>query len=194
MKNMKIFMVLLVVGWLMPMTSFSQAKLENVKSNIKMQVAGTSTMHDWEMKGSGGSCSANLDFDASGKLAQIKDVTFSFPVKQLKSGKDAMDGNAYKALKTEKNPNITGRFLDATVASSDNVNYKIQGTLKLQIGGVTKDVKLTADGKLNKDKSFTVKGEKKIDMNEFKVEPPSFMFGSVKTGKDVVVKFDLTLN
>lgn len=30
-------------------------------------------------------------------------------------------------------------------------------------------------------------------MKEFKVDPPSFMFGSVKTGKDIVVKFDLTL-
>jgi polyisoprenoid-binding protein YceI len=194
MKQINILLVLLVAGWLLPVASFGQARPENVKSSIKMQVAGTSTMHDWEMKGTGGSCSANLEFDASGRITQIKDVNFSFPAKQLKSGKDAMDGNAYKALKTDKNPNITGKFVDATITTADNSNYKIQGTLRLQIGGVSKDLKVTADGKLNKDKSLTVKGEKKINMEDFKVEPPSFMFGSVKTGKDVTVKYDLTLN
>jgi len=194
MKHIKFLLILIAAYGLLPVSGFSQARPEVVKSSLKMEVTGTSTMHDWEMKGAGGSCSAQLVFDASGKISQIKDINFSFPVKQLKSGKDAMDGNAYKALKTEKHPNITGRLVDATFSTADNLNYKIQAVLKLQISGVTKDVKVTADGKLNKDKSLTIKGERKIDMNDFKVEPPAFMFGTVKTGKDVVVKFDLTLN
>lgn len=194
MKHIQIFLILIAAFGLMPAVSYGQARPEAVKSSLKMQVNGTSTMHDWEMKGAGGSCSAQLEFDASGKLTQVRDISFSFPAKLLKSGKDAMDSNAYKSLRTEKNPNITGRMADVSLTTSDNVNYKINGTLKLQISGVTREMKLSADGKLNKDKSLVVKGEKKINMEDFKVEAPSFMFGTVKTGKDVVVKFDLTLN
>jgi hypothetical protein len=172
--------------------TFGQTRFETVKS-INFTVNGTSTLHDWEMKGSGGKCSAIFDFDGPGKISGLKDISFSFPAKLLKSGKDAMDGNAYKSLKTDKHPNITGSFANAKAATTDNINYKITANIKLQIAGFTKDVPVSADGKLNKDGSFTIKGEKKIDMKEFKVDPPSFMFGSVKTGKDIVVKFDLTL-
>lgn len=140
--------------------SFGQTKYETVKS-VNFTVNGTSTLHDWEMKGSGGKCSAILDFDSSGKLSGLKDVSFSFPAKLLKSGKDAMDGNAYKALKTDKHPNITGSFANAKSTTTDNINYKIIATIKLQIAGFTKDVPVSADGKLNKDGSLTIKGEKK---------------------------------
>lgn len=170
----------------------SQTKYNSDKG-VNFMIFGTSTLHDWEMKGSGGKCIATLEFSGS-KLVEVNNVSFSFPVKQLKSGKDAMDGNAYKSLKVEKYPNLIGNINSTKVTTTDNINYKISATVKLQIGGVSKDVIINADGKLNKDGSFTIKGEKKIDMTEFKVEPPSFMFGSVKTGKDLTIKFDLTLN
>lgn len=191
MKHKIILLYILAFSFISAYT-FGQIKYETVKS-VNFTVNGTSTLHDWEMKGSGGKCSAILDFDSPGKLSGLKDVSFSFPAKLLKSGKDAMDGNAYKALKTDKHPNITGSFSNAKATTTDNINYKIIATIKLQIAGFTKDVPVSADGKLNKDGSLTIKGEKKIDMKEFKVDPPSFMFGSVKTGKDIVVKFDLIL-
>ncbi len=172
---------------------FCQTKYETVR-NMSFAINGTSTLHDWEMKGTGGKCSAVLVFEGQSKLTGLSDISFTFPAKQLKSGKDAMDGNAYKALKADKNPNITGSFVNARLTTSDNTNYKITATIKLQIAGFSKDIQITADGKLNRDGSFSVKGEKKIDMKEFKVDPPSFMFGSVKTGKDVTIKYDLTLN
>ena len=187
----KIILLYILAFSLISTYSFGQTKFETVKS-VNFTVNGTSTLHDWEMKGSGGKCSVVLDMDGS-KISGFRDISFTFPAKQLKSGKDAMDGNAYKSLKTDKHPNITGSFANAKVTTTDNLNYKITSTIKLQIAGFTKDVQIVADGKLNKDGSLTIKGEKKIDMKEFKVDPPSFMFGSVKTGKDVVVKFDLTL-
>lgn len=190
--NLNKSLILLFFILLFAINVKSQTKYASNKG-INFTVEGTSTLHDWEMKGSGGKCTATLEFSGS-KLTEVNNVSFSFPAKQLKSGKDAMDGNAYKALKVEKNPNFTGSISSTKVTTTDNVNYKIASTVKLQIGGMSKDITINADGKLNKDGSLTIKGEKKIDMTEFKVDPPSFMFGSVKTGKDLTIKFDLTLN
>jgi hypothetical protein len=188
----KIILIYILVISCIATYSFGQTKYETVKS-VNFEVNGTSTLHDWEMKGSGGKCSVVLDMDGS-KISGFRDISFTFPAKQLKSGKDAMDNNAYKSLKTDRHPNITGSFSNAKVTTTDNINYKITATIKLQIAGFTKDVAVSADGKLNKDNSLTIKGEKKLDMKEFKVDPPSFMFGSVKTGKDLTIKFDMTLN
>lgn len=191
MKLNKSFLLIFFIS-IIALNVKSQTKYSSIKG-INFTVSGTSTLHDWEMKGSGGKCIGTLEFSGS-KLSELSDVSFSFPAKQLKSGKDAMDGNAYKSLKVEKFPNIIGSITNAKFTTTDNVNFKFSTALKLQIAGVTKDININADGKLNKDGSFTIKGEKKIDMTEFKVDPPSFMFGSVKTGKDLTIKFDLTLN
>jgi hypothetical protein len=43
----------------------------------------------------------------------------------------------------------------------------------------------------NSDTSFAVKGEKKINMLDYGMETPGFM--GVRTGKDVVLSFNLIL-
>jgi hypothetical protein len=40
---------------------------------------------------------------------------------------------------------------------------------------------------------MSFKGSKPIKMSEYNVEPPSFMFGSVKTGNDITITIDVTL-
>ena len=192
--NVKKILIFVLLATLISAYSFETAELKTVKSNLKFNISGTSTIHGWDMSGHGGNCTAQFHYDASGAITGINDISFSFPAVNLKSGKSEMDKRAHKALKVGRHSNITGRFVDAKVVTNDNINFRINSVIKLQIGGVTKDVPVVANGKLNKDKSLTVSGEKKIDMTEFNIEQPSFMFGSVKAGKDVVVKFDLTMN
>ena len=171
-------------------TLSAQTKYE--ATEISFIVAGTSTLHDWEIEGISGKCSAFLDIDASGKLTSIKNVNFSFGSKSLKSGKSAMDSNVYKALKSSKYPNISGEMVNMKLSTSDNVNFKITGNMNVQIGGITKQVDIVATGKLSGN-TLSIKGENKLDMTKFNIDPPSFMFGTVNTGKDVVVKYNLIL-
>ena len=62
------------------------------------------------------------------------------------------------------------------------------------IAGTSIDAEITAHCKVNSDKSITVMGSRKISMKEYGMVPPSFMMGTIKTGNDVTLKFDLTLN
>ena len=127
-------MILVVSGaWL---TVQSQTKF-SAKSNISMSVSGTSTMHDWVMKSTTGDCSATFVEDASGKLTDITGLSFTVSSKALKSGKDAMDKNAYKALKADKNPNISASLKSAEVTTKDNKTYMIKAIVKLTIAGKT---------------------------------------------------------
>jgi len=151
-------------------------------------IAGTSTMHDWTMTSSQAVCEAQLEIDASGKLVKINSVVVTTKAESLKSGKSAMDKNAYKSLKTDKHKDIRFQLTSATI-QGENITAK--GTLT--IAGSSKPTELTLSGKPSGN-GIRFQGSKDIKMSEFGVEPPSFMFGSVKTGNDIKVTFDITLS
>lgn len=195
MKTFKTIQFTMLIVMLFGFVGFlhSQAKF-TAKNNISLAVSGTSTMHDWVMKSGTGDCSATFVEDAKGNLTDLTALNFTVSVKSLKSGKDGMDKNAYKALKSDKAPTISATLKSATVSSVDNKNYSIKAVIKLTIAGKTVETDLIATAKRINDNSYAVKGEKKISMKDYGVEAPSFMLGAVKTGNDVVLNFDAVLN
>ncbi len=192
MNNIRILIALLVstIGF----TSQINAQVKyNTKGKSELILTGTSTMHDWEMTSSSATCEATFTSDASGKLTGLSNMTFKTTAKALKSGKGAMDKNAYKALKSDSHPDITAVLSNATIKAIDGKNYTINSQVKLTIAGKTVTTNLVTNAKVNADNTITVTGEKKIAMTDYDMKPPSFMLGTVKTGNDVVLKFNLTL-
>ncbi|HMR55815.1 MAG TPA: YceI family protein [Cyclobacteriaceae bacterium] len=151
-------------------------------------IAGTSTMHDWTMTSKQVTAQAQLETDASGQLIKVNSLLVTIPAESLKSGKGAMDKNAYNALKTDKNKDIRFQFTSATI---NGANIVAQGTLA--IAGSSKPTELTVTGK-SVANGIRFEGSKKLKMTEYNVEPPSFMFGSVKTGDEITITFDITLS
>ncbi|HEY0175530.1 MAG TPA: YceI family protein [Pedobacter sp.] len=168
--------------------AISQVKF-HAKDNLQLVISGTSTLHDWTMKSTKADCNATLTLNSAGQPAGLTALSFSLPAESLKSDHTAMDKNAYKALKTEQFPSITYKLSSATVESDGSI--KCLG--KLTIAGATLETDVLATAKLNADQSITISGSKKISMKDFKISPPTFMLGTVKTGNDIVVKYNLTL-
>ncbi len=184
----------LLVGLFMLMSGFAQVKYSN-KNAANLTVSGTSTLHDWDMKSTQGSCEVFFTFNAAGAITGMTGLNFSTPALALKSGHGAMDKNAYKALKTDKNATVSFTANSATITPLAVANdYLVKTTGKLSIAGTSIDAEITAHCKVNSDKSITVMGSRKISMKEYGMVPPSFMMGTIKTGNDVTLKFDLTLN
>lgn len=170
--------------------AFAQTKTL-VVSGINLKVNGTSTLHDWEMKATSGTCTADLTFSPSGQVATIPELSYTVPVNSLKSEHTGMDDNAYKALKAKANPNITLKLTSSSVAADGSI--KAQG--QLTIAGVTKVVDLTAKATTtNGGKSVAIKGSKALNMTDFGVTPPSFMMGAMKTGNAVTITYEFTLH
>jgi hypothetical protein len=186
----KILFGILVLGFSITMSA--QAKF--TAKTVNIAVSGTSTLHDWVMKSSTGDCNVTFTTDATGNLTDVSSMTMSVSSKALKSGKDAMDKNAYKTLKADKNPTITATLKSADVTTKDNKTYAIKSVVKLTIAGKTLETELTGTAKKISDTSYSIKGEKKLSMKEYGMEPPSFMLGAVKTGNDVVLSYDVVLN
>lgn len=164
--------------------TLAQDSYKALKANVS--ISGTSTMHDWVMKGDGFTCTSHFTLEGT-KLIEAKGLQLTIPVTSLKSGKGAMDKNAYSALKADDNKQIV-----YALTSSKIVGNKIISSGNLTIAGVTKPMEVESTFIINADNTINTKTSKSFKMSEFNVEPPSFMFGSVTTGDAITLTFDLT--
>lgn len=153
------------ISMLMITGAFAQVKYSNKTTNLT--VSGTSTLHDWDMKSAQGTCEATFSFNNAGGLTGISGLSFTTVANTLKSGHDAMDKNAYKALKIDKNPSISYSAATGTVSLINGTEFLVKTSGKLTIAGATLDAQVDATCKVNADKSITVMGSKKISMKEF---------------------------
>jgi hypothetical protein len=169
--------------------SFSQVNY--TANNVNLVVNGTSTLHDWDMKSSKSSCRAVFTFNSTGQINGLTALSFTTTVSDLKSDHTSMDNNAYKALKSSQAPGISYNMITATVTPVDVTTVAVRCNGKLTIAGQTSDEEVVATCKLNADKTITVTGVKTLSMKNFSVSPPTFMFGTVKTGNDITLNFNL---
>jgi len=187
----------MIAGALFCLLAFSatvnaQTKYQSA-GGVKLVIEGTSNIHDWDMSSDKGSVTAVFEVNNSGVPTGLNILNFSVPAESLKSEHKAMDKNTYKALATDKYNAISFTASSATIKPVNASNYILIAKGKLTISGVTKDVVLTANGIVNPDKSITYSGSYQLKMTDYNVTPPTIMFGSIKTGNAITVKFNLVL-
>lgn len=159
-----------------------------VVKNFEMAVAGTSTLHDWESEVTKVSADASLDISGA-QLEGINSLKVTVAAKGIVSSKGRiMDNKTYEALKADKFPSITFRLDKATVNGS-----AVQATGKLTIAGKTQTVSLNATSKVDSAGNITFSGSKAIKMTDYGMDPPTALMGTVKTGDEVTIKYELTL-
>jgi polyisoprenoid-binding protein YceI len=145
-------------------------------------------MHDWTMTSKDTQYQAVFENGPDGKPTQLKSLSLTIPSQSLKSEHSGMDKNAYSSLKTDKHKTIT---FNLTTASVDKEVIKCTGNLT--IIGVSKLINVDATCQTKQDLSMRCTGSKIFKMSDFQVEPPSFMFGTVKTGDEITISFNAEL-
>ena len=157
----------------------------------KLEVLGTSTLHDWEevaeeMTGDAVILSENDQIN-------IESLKFKVPVKALKSDHGAMDKNTYEALKSSKHPNIYYELKEVKSVEKNGQDFNLVTTGNLTIAGVTKNIEMTVSAK-NVGNAISFSGKVDFKMTDFKVDPPTALLGTVKTGDEITIKFNVKYN
>jgi polyisoprenoid-binding protein YceI len=186
-NSIKLFVLLLVI----PALGFSQAI---GTKNAKIQIKGTSNIHDWVMNSSTGICNGTFTVDGAGALTAVSNVNFTVDVKSLKSEKGStMDNNAYKAMAADKNPTISFSSGSCSVTPNSDKSYTISAPGKLTINGVSKDVTLKAKATVNPDHSVAVSGTQPLVTTDYNVKAISIMLGAIKTSANVTIVYNLLM-
>ena len=169
---------LLILTALTGFFSLGQIKLNTEKS--AMQITGTSSLHDWEMDVN--------EFGVTGMITetQVQNLEVSITAKSMKSGKSIMDGKAYDAVKADDYPKII--FSAKTLQIKGN---KVSGAGSLNIGGESRTIDLNADIISNGSAEMEIKGSVPLKMTDYNISPPTAMFGTLETGDEVVINYDI---
>jgi polyisoprenoid-binding protein YceI len=171
---------LIMILVLLPTIIYGQ-KLQPEKASSSIQILGTSSLHDWESE------AQSFDLSVVQKENLLTELNGSIQVKSIKSGKSIMDEKTYDALGADKFPDI--KFQANQLEINDG---KVLGTISLTIKDVTKEFEISATSTMSGG-NIKVTGEVPLDMTSFNVEPPTAMFGTLTTGKDIKIKYHITL-
>ena len=127
-------------------------------------------------------------WDAVVKPGGLAAFEIAIPAATLKSGKDDLDKNMYKALNTKAHADITFRLvrLDANGPALRAVGM-------LTIAGVEKEVALGIKTE-RRESALVVKGEVQLLMTDFGITPPKAMLGMLRTDPKVKVTFETVLS
>ncbi|HMQ60573.1 MAG TPA: YceI family protein [Flavilitoribacter sp.] len=162
-----------------------------VKS-AKLTVAGTSSLHDWESNAGKVLITGQLAVN-NNTIAKNGNFEVKVPVKSIKSAKGKiMDNKTYDALKAEEYPNIRFLLTDLSYKSTSDKSGQLTATGNLTIAGATRSETLTMTCTLAGN-DLTIKGSKKLKMTDFKVDPPTALLGTLKTGDDITINFEVVM-
>jgi len=158
------------------------------KANSTLKVEGTSTLHDWTLDATELTGSAAFTL-ADNKVTSIEKLNFTVKVEGLKSHKNGMDKNTYEALKSEKHPNILYEFSRVISITDTKEGQLIKTGGRLTIAGVTKSVYL--DVVASKGDGMCFQGSTTFKMTDYGVDPPVALMGTVKTGNEIKIVFNV---
>lgn len=181
-------LTLIAGGLLLSVSAIAQDSYTLASDKSTVVIKGTSTLHDWETNAEEVHGEATLDFSEAGSFTGISSLTFVVEVESIKSGQGVMDKKTQGALESKKHPQIIFVLDELTDITSDS----LFATGKLTIAGKTHSINVAARYKLHEDGSLQIEGSEQLLMTDYGVSPPKAMLGTLKTGDEVEVVFNVT--
>jgi len=174
-----------------PQRLMAQANYKLVQGkDAVVTVQGSSNVHDWTETAT--SIESQGDFKMEGdKLRSLRSFSFSATAKGLKSDHSSMDNRTYSTIKADKFPMITYKLNSAVVTLIQKNKYAIKATGDLTIAGATQTIVLNVNAVVNADNTISCTGSQKIQLTDYKIDPPSFMLGAMKVKNDLTIQFNL---
>ncbi|MEO8622801.1 MAG: YceI family protein [bacterium] len=166
------------------------------QAESRIWVEGTSTIKSFKCSAADFALTVNADAGAvpavlAGQKA-VKSVALTLPAAKLDCGNGTMNDHMRNALKVEKVPTIQFTLSGYDVAkAATGVEGVVHGTLAL--GGAEHPVDITAVATDAGNGALRVAGSYELALSAFDLKAPSLMFGRIKVGDKVQVKFDLIL-
>lgn len=146
-----------------------------------------------------------IDRIEDGKVALLTTATATFPqptfqltvpVHTLRCGNRQMERDMYRALRSGEHPTIEFRFSELVGGVNHDIDggsyhAKIAGVLAL--AGTKRNVSVDVDAERIAPNRFRLRARLPLRMTDFRITPPTALFGMVKAKDDLTVQFDLYL-
>jgi len=183
----------IILSFLLVSVTFIQAQKRVViaPEQSSISIEGTSTLHDWEIVVE--KFSGYADIEISDGEFQIQDGKVISKVASFESGKNSMNKEVYKAMDIENYPEVTYTYKQTKEIVRENETFSVIAIGDLTIAGTTQTITSDLTGKYDEG-TLRLEGTKSFKMSSFGVEPPSVMFGTIKSGDKITIKYSFIFN
>lgn len=146
-----------------------------------------------------------IDRIEDGAVWQLTPRTASFPVPTfqlqvpvatLRCGNRQMERDMYRALRSESYPNIEFRFQELVGGvrhDIDGGSYHATIAGVLSLAGARRNVSIEVEAQRVARDRFRLRARLPLRMTDFRITPPTALFGMVKAKDELAVNFDLYL-
>ncbi len=117
---------------------------------------------------------------------ELMAVEFEAPNKIIKSDFEQM-------VRAEEFPKINIYMEDVCIPNMENKMPK-QISIRLQLGGVFRKVKIDCSSSINSDSTQTFAGRGQINLFDFGLEAPKHIFGLIKVKESIIITFEVRVS
>lgn len=163
----------------------------------EMKVTGGSTLHDWScpIESLNGTFQADTTNASSTSMSGLTGVQVEVPVDAIQCDRSTMNEKLREALKMEDHPMVRFTMTEAQMRplpDSSESWFAVDAKGTLRMAGEQRTVSLPVKGQRHADGSLRFVGSHTITLNDYDMERPSAMLGTIKVSEDVTVHFDVT--
>lgn len=160
----------------------------------KLWIEGTSNKSDWSVNATEFSGTVTMKQDVTPADPGVSAVKLTVASGKIVSNKSTiMDRLIVDALQVEQHPTITYELVSATPAGANGNAFTLQTKGRLTLAGTTKEIDMEVQGEKLADGQVRFQGEHELLMSDYGIQPPSAMFGALRTADKTTVKFDLVV-
>ncbi len=192
MKLYKVILVLVIASMFISAVP-SIRNTYMLSNNYLVTIHGTSNLHNWDETVGIVSGAGIVDWNTDGSF-DLTALSMKLNVQSIKSTEGSiMNNNTYKALKAETNPEISIILNSPIKSIQASVNETaIIASCNLTIAGVTKSVNMHVNVSAHDHAKLEFSGSQIIHMTDYGIDPPTALFGTLKTGNDLTINFKTT--
>ncbi|HET7435439.1 MAG TPA: YceI family protein [Thermoanaerobaculia bacterium] len=132
---------------------------------------------------------------AAGRFPQPT-FQLKIPVTTLRCGNRQMEKDMYRALRADDFPSIEFRFTQLAGAIDHDIDaglYRTRINGVLALAGATRNIAVAVEAQRLAPNRFRLRARLPLRMTDFRITPPTALFGMVKAKDDLYVSFDLVL-
>lgn len=199
MKTSITYLSAVLLMLLLPVMSWAQSANYTLDESSTIVIKGTSTIHDWEVD------AEKMDATITLAASQSEDEELQNPVEafsitilveSLESGKGKMNRKMHDALKKDDHPEIMFFLKSAQMVDKvpSGQSFTLKATGNLNIAGSLKEITFPVKATKVSNNSFRFEGSHSLNMKEYDVDPPSAVFGTIKSGEEVTIEFNILVN
>lgn len=171
----------------------------NLQDSPNMHLYGEANIKSWDAaitEVNGSLTLQNMETITAENLTAeaFKNITLTIPVEQIEAESGGLTSNIHKYLKGDDYPNITFELNNVTnITEQADGSLLINATGVITAAGAENPVEMQVTANVNNN-GIQFTGEQQLLMTDFGIDPPTAVFGTIRSRDEIRIEFDVTFN